>query len=146
MTRSPARIAPSPLLIPESAREVIDYALDRRAKLRELFGGFSSELLDADPYLIRAAKHHGLVSDRKCPVCRRENLFELRYTFGDLLGQYSGRIKSHEEIEEMGHQVGEFQVYIVEVCVKCSWNHLIASYVMGDGVPRAIPRRLPTYE
>jgi Family of unknown function (DUF5318) len=144
MSRSPARIATSPLLIPKSAREVIDYALDRRAKLRELFGGFSS--LDADPYLLRAAKHHGLVSDRKCPVCRKEDLFELRYTFGDLLGQYSGRIKSHEEIEEMSQQVGEFQVYIVEVCVKCSWNHLIASYVMGDGIPRAIPRRLPTYE
>jgi hypothetical protein len=31
---------------------------------------------------------------------------------------------------------GEFRVYVVEVCPECTWNHLTASFVLGDGVPR----------
>jgi hypothetical protein len=26
---------------------------------------------------------------------------------------------------------GEFNVYVVEVCRTCSWNHLVQSYVLG---------------
>ena len=129
-----------------SQRSVVDYGLQRRATLAALYRGRASttEVCDADPYLIRAARHHGEPTGRHCPVCRREPLVELSYTFGDELGQYSGRIKSPSELSRMAHEHGEFRVYVVEVCQGCEWNHLTSSYVLGDGVPRRAPRRRHT--
>lgn len=131
-----------------SRRSVIDYALARRATLDSLFvgGASSTDVCDADPYLLRAAKYHGQPCGRRCPVCRRAELRDLAYAFGDELGQYSGRIRSAHELAEMADQHGEFKVYVVEVCLDCSWNHLTTSYVLGDGVPRRPPRRQRTVE
>ena len=95
---------------------------------------------------MRAAKFHGEKVNRNCPVCKKLSLVELRYTFGDQLGQYSGRIKTPEELAAMESEFGEFRVYIVEVCRDCSWNHLCASFVLGDGVERKAPRRVRTLE
>ena len=129
-------------------RDEIDYSLDRRATLQALFRGAASaaEACDADPYLKRAAKHHGEQTKRDCPVCRKREIRELRYVFGDQLGQYSGRIKTPDELSEMEREFGEFRVYIVEVCRDCSWNHLCASFVLGDGKERKPPRRVRTLE
>ena len=101
---------------------------------------------DADPYLMRAAKWHGDKVARNCPVCKKKELVELRYTFGEQLGQYSGRIKTPKELIAMEREFGEFTVYIVEVCKYCSWNHLCASYILGDGVERKAPRKVRTLE
>ena len=124
----------------QTRRGFIDYSLDKRATLLALFRGVV-DACDADPYLIRAAKYHGEKTERKCPVCKKDGLVELRYTFGDQLGQFSGRIKNAEELAEMEQEFGEFSVYVVEVCRKCSWNHLCATYLLGDGRERKAPRR-----
>ena len=45
-----------------SQRSVIDYSLQRRATLATLFNGGATtmdDVCDADPYTLRAAKHHG---------------------------------------------------------------------------------------
>ena len=129
-----------------SQRAGVDYGLQRRATLTALMtgGALAADVCDADPYLLRAARFHGEPTSRRCPVCRREDLVELSYTFGDELGQYSGRIKSPGELARMAHEHGEFRVYVVEVCQGCEWNHLTSSYVLGDGVPRRPPRRRHT--
>jgi hypothetical protein len=129
----------------QTRRGFIDYSLDKRATLLALFRGVV-DACDADPYLIRAAKYHGEKTERKCPVCKKDGLVELRYTFGDQLGQFSGRIKNAEELAEMEQEFGEFSVYVVEVCRKCSWNHLCATYLLGDGRERKAPRRQRTLE
>lgn len=131
-----------------SQRSVIDYSLARRATLSSLRSGgaTTTDVCDADPYLLRAAKHHGERTARTCPVCVKQPLDTLNYVFGDELGQYSGRIKASGELEQMAREHGEFRVYIVEVCQGCGWNHLVTSYVLGDGVPRRPPRRQPTIE
>jgi hypothetical protein len=132
-----------------SQRSVIDYSLQRRAVLATLHNGgaFSrDDLCDADPYTLRAAKHHGEPLDGPCPVCRKSELAHLSYVFGEELGQYSGRIKTRAEIEAMAHEHGEIRVYVLEVCRGCGWNHLVESYAVGDGVPRKPPRRRRTVE
>lgn len=129
----------------QTRRGFIDYSLDKRATLLALFRGVV-DACDADPYLIRAAKYHGEKTERKCPVCKKDGLVELRYTFGDQLGQFSGRIKNAKELAEMEQEFGEFSVYVVEVCRKCSWNHLCATYLLGDGRERKAPRRQRTLE
>ena len=74
------------------------------------------------------------------------DLVTLSYVFGEQLGQYSGRIKQTPELEEMAHEFGEFKVVVVEVCLECHWNHMILSYLLGDGVKRKPPRRQQTVE
>ena len=119
----------------ETVRSKIDYSLARRATLVSLFRGqaTTTDVCDAHPYLLRAAKHHGESTDVQCPVCRREVLTHVTYTYGDALGQYSGRIKATRELAAMEHEVHEFTVYVVEVCQNCGWNHLVESYVLGHG-------------
>jgi hypothetical protein len=129
----------------KTKRGFIDYSLDKRATLLALFRGVV-DACDADPYLMRAAKYHGEKVDRKCPVCKKDSLVELRYTFGDQLGQFSGRIKNGDELDEMESEFGEFSVYVVEVCRECSWNHLCSTYLLGDGRERKAPRKQRTLE
>ena len=129
----------------KTKRGFIDYSLDKRATLLALFRGVV-DACDADPYLMRAAKYHGEKADRKCPVCKKDSLVELRYTFGDQLGQFSGRIKNGGELLEMEREFGEFSVYVVEVCRECSWNHLCSTYLLGDERERKAPRRQRTLE
>ena len=133
-----------------SQREVIDYALQRRSTLETLRRPgrhlARPDACDADPMLVRAAKHHGESSDLPCPVCGKPELTTLRYVFGDQLGQYSGRIKATRELDEMAHEFGEFKVAVVEVCLACRWNFMIQTYLLGDGVKRKPLRRQPTVE
>ncbi|MCW2811037.1 MAG: hypothetical protein JWP61_1495 [Friedmanniella sp.] len=133
-----------------SQREVIDYALQRRNSLAALRRPGRRiarlEALDADPMLLRAAKHHGEPAEVPCPVCDKPELMNMNYVFGDQLGQYSGRIKRTPELAEMSHEFGEFKVVVVEVCLACSWNHMILSYLLGDGIKRKPPRRQQTVE
>ena len=133
-----------------SKRKSVDYGLQRRRTLEEIQGALrtmvSHDALDADPLLIRSALHHGDLTERRCPVNNCGRLLTLNYTFGDQLGQYSGRIKSAEELARMENEYGEFTVYVVEVCPECGWNHVVESYVLGDGTKRKPPRRAPTVE
>jgi hypothetical protein len=134
---------PEPVDDPTRPRAVIDYALQRRAAVRAVFAGgaLDSDACDADPYLLRAAKHHGEPGGERCPICRRQDVDHVTYVYGDQLGPYSGRVRSSAELAAMAVQHGEFRVYVVEVCQACGWNHLTVSYVLGDGVPRRPPAR-----
>ena len=137
-TRTPKR-ARKPVAEPARPREVIDHGLAKRAVLEAMRAGgpFISDLreeyLMADPYLLRAAKHHGEQTERPCPVCAKTHLRHVTYIFGDDLGEFSGRVKSSPELAELAYEYGEFRVYVVEVCSECGWNHVHISYTLGDG-------------
>ncbi|MFZ4484964.1 MAG: DUF5318 family protein [Candidatus Nanopelagicales bacterium] len=134
---------PEPISDPAAPRSVVNFGLQRRAALHRLFNGgaLSSDLCDADTYLLRAAKHHGESADGPCPACRAAGFVTVTYVYGDQLGPYSGRIRQTDELPLMATQFGEFKVYVVEVCQRCSWNFLATTYVLGDGVPRrALPK------
>ena len=116
-----------------SRRSVVDYALQRRALLADVQAGRVGviEACDASPYLLRAAKYHGEQTKASCPICRKEKLTRVHYVYGDRLGTLSGQAKTEAELIVMGARASEFTVYEVEVCRGCSWNHLMASYVLG---------------
>ena len=129
---------------PREPRQVVDHSLDRRAAILEIrrTGGFNFDGQDTDPYLIRAAKYYGVETERTCPICTRTQLVELTYVYSRELGYYSGRIFSPNEIPSMATQYGFLRVFTVEVCQGCGWNHVLTSYVLGDGKPRR-PRPKP---
>ena len=124
-------------------RQVVDYALQRRALLAEVHAGRRgvAEVCDAGPYLVRAAKFHGRPSPVTCPVCRKEPLTLVSWVFGEHLGAVSGSARSPEELVRLAAAQDEFSVHVVEVCRSCSWNHLVQSYVMGAPVQPGTRRR-----
>jgi rubredoxin len=134
-------------LDPTKPREVVDYALQRKAALAEVARGrlFREEICDADPNLKRTSRWHGIVSSRFCPVCEIEKLREISYVFSKELGPFSGRIKKPQEISEMSLNFGQIRVFVVEICELCGWNHLHSSYVVGDGNPRKPLRKPPDW-
>lgn len=115
-------------------RQVVDYALRKRALLAEVRTGMASlmDVCDANPYLLRAAKFHGQPSDLVCPVCGKEKLTLVSWVYGDELRHAQGSARSPHELARMAGLFNEFQVFEVEVCRRCSWNHLVQSYVLGQ--------------
>jgi hypothetical protein len=114
---------------------VVDYALQRRALLAEVYSGRvgTMEVCDASPYLVRAAKFHGQPTETSCPVCRKEQLTLVSWVYGDALKHVAGSARTPDELDRMSSLYEEFTVYVVEVCRTCSWNHLVQSYVLGTG-------------
>jgi len=124
-------------------RQVVDYALRRRSLLAEVYSGRTgvTEVCDANPYLLRAAKFHGKPSTVMCPICRKEPLTLVSWVFGDHLGPVSGSARTAEELVLLATRYDEFSVHVVEVCRTCSWNHLVKSYVLGTPRPSGPTRR-----
>lgn len=114
-------------------RQVVDYALQRKSLLAEVYSGRTAmaQVCDADPYLLRAAKFHGRASTVTCPICRKEQLTHVSWVFGDKLGPMNGSARTSEELVRLASTQEEFSVHVVEVCRTCSWNHLVQSYVLG---------------
>jgi hypothetical protein len=115
-------------------RSVTDYALARRAVLRDLRRGRLTRLdvCDAQPELMRAARNLGTPSLGECPVCGGEELKLVSYVYGDNLKQANGRcLSSADELARLGARHDEFACYDVEVCVDCRWNHLRRSSLHG---------------
>ncbi|MEV2237792.1 DUF5318 domain-containing protein [Micromonospora sp. NPDC049891] len=118
-------------------RQVVDYSLRKRAALRELLAGRvgTYDLCDASPYLKNAARFHGEPTDERCPICRSENLTLVHYIYGDELKQSAGQARNVAELTVLAMTLREFQVFVVEVCLGCDWNHLVEQYLLGrDGL------------
>lgn len=115
-------------------RDVVDYALQRRAQLADLSAGRISadDACDAHPYLRLAARHYGVATAHDCPVCRKTRVHHVHYVYGGALGRTAGQAKSPAELAALAAQVSEFTVYAVEVCIGCGWNHLLRSFVLGS--------------
>ncbi len=125
-------------------RQVVDYALQRRALLAEVHAGRIglAEVCDANPYLLRAAKFHGEPSAVTCPLCRKESLTLVCWVYGDELKHAAGSARNAGELSRMAALFEEFSVFVVEVCRTCGWNHLVQSYVLGtSGVGARRSRR-----
>lgn len=114
-------------------RRVVDYSLQRRAVLREVYTGRIGvhEVCDASPYLKSAARFHGEPTEQRCPICRREHLVQVHYIYGDELKQSAGQARTRAELSVLAMTLGEFQVFVVEVCPGCDWNHLVEQYLLG---------------
>ena len=118
-------------------RQVVDYALRRRSLLAQVYSGRTgvSDVCDANPYLLRAAKFHGKPSQVMCPICRKEQLTLVSWVFGEHLGAVSGSARTAEELVMLATRFDEFAVHVVEVCRTCSWNHLVEVVCARCGAP-----------
>ncbi|MCW2607410.1 MAG: hypothetical protein JWO60_2103 [Frankiales bacterium] len=125
-------------------RDLVDHALARRALLQQLFGGglFVSvsldDVCDASPYLLRAATAYGVLTERTCPLCRRQQLHEVTWVYGESIGPASGSARTPAQLARLAAERPDFSVHEVEVCTRCRWNHLLRSWRAGTpGMPKA---------
>jgi hypothetical protein len=119
-----------------SARCVVDYSLAKRSTLHSLKSGRmrQADACDAQIYLRRAARYHGLPTDEPCPVCTKDDLTLVLYAYGDdFPSGGNGRARARKELRELAAALPEFTVFAVEVCLGCGWNYLVASCVLGTG-------------
>ena len=128
---------------PRSVGPVVDYGLARRALLSALRRGLvgTTDVCDAHPELLRAAKNIGEDRATACPVCSHETIRWVRYVYGDELKSNSGRVVYPADwLGELARSYDQFTCYVVEVCIDCSWNHLVRSYMAGRRFrARAVP-------
>lgn len=131
MTMPRGSRARRPRLGKRSQLGVVDYTLAKRALLRDVRAGLLSrfEVCDAHPELMRAAKHVGEPSRRRCPICDGGELKLLAYVYADDLRQNSGRVWSLATALRMAAAYRGACCYVVEVCTGCSWNHLSEAFV-----------------
>ena len=118
-------------------RQVVDYSLQKRAVLRDLLAARVGryDVCDASPYLKNAARFHGEPTEERCPICRSDNLVHVHYIYGDELKQSAGQARTRAELSVLAMTLREFQVFVVEVCPGCDWNHLVEQYLLGrDGL------------
>jgi hypothetical protein len=115
---------------PRSELGVIDYTLAKRALLRDAEVGVIglTDVCDAHPELIRAAKHVGEPTSNDCPVCGKTKLVLLAYVYGDGLREQNGRVWSIETGLKLAASSPGAACYVVEVCTCCQWNHLRESF------------------
>jgi len=141
---SPDRIA-DPVLLPEAAA---DYDVVRRA-IAHIRGNWRTqpEIADiAEAAGVSTTELHHLFR-RWAGLTPKDFLQALTLDHARALATFAAaRPATRAELEEMAHEFGEFKVVVVEVCLHCSWNHMIASYLLGDGVKRKPPRRQQTVE
>lgn len=90
-----------------------------------------AEVCDASPYLVRAAKFFGEATGSPCPVCRREPVWQVHYIYGDELRNAAGQARPRAELPGLAMTYDAFDVYVVEVCRGCGWNHLVEKFTLG---------------
>src|SRR5438094_623319 len=111
----------------------IDYRMAKKAILRDVRRGRVSmiDVCDAHPELLRAARHVGQQTSDVCPICEREQLKLVVYTYGKELKRGNGRVRRAQDLRDLRREVGEFVCYIVEARTSGSWNHLVRRGVTG---------------
>jgi hypothetical protein len=124
----------------------IDYRMAKRALVRQVTRGLVpiTDVIDAHPELVRAARNIGSQTARTCPICRladdradvpidaENTLREVTYAYGDSLRQRTGRvIWDDDELAELAARHASFTAYVVECCLVCGWNHLVKSELHG---------------
>jgi hypothetical protein len=129
---------------PAAGPPVVDYTLARRSALASVRRGTlgTSDVCDAHPELMRAARNIGEADDRKCPVCSHETLRNVTYVYGEELKRNNGRVVYPQEwLAELAADHDQFTCYVVEVCTDCAWNHLVRSYMAGRLYRPVAPKR-----
>ena len=105
----------------------VDYRLARRSILIDFRKGRVSrtDVCDAHPELIRAARNVGEPTSIECPFCNETNVVLVSFVFGDRLGPSGRCVTTRQELMSLRKSSqSTLTTYVVEVCPMCSWNHL----------------------
>jgi len=111
----------------------VDHRLARRHVVNEVKRGrlAASEVCDAHPELLRAARCVGLRSEIVCPICEDATVRYLTYAFGPRLPAQGRLVENEKELARLDRGAAELRAYTVEACPACGWNHLQRTFAVG---------------
>jgi len=119
-------------LVKAHPRSEVSYLLERNNVLEKYASGETSihEICDAHPELIRAAHNYAVPMGGNCPICEEESLVTVSYVFGPRLPSHGRCVNSQKDIDRIRKRKGTFTCYDIEVCTRCSWNHLSKAFTL----------------
>ncbi len=108
----------------------VEYRLARDAAVRDVKRGRLSriDVCDAQPELMRVARHLGKPTSTLCPLCDEQSLVTVSFAFGARLPPGGKALGSQAELRALARSRSDVSFYVVEVCTECSWNHLLRSF------------------
>lgn len=111
----------------EERRGIVDHRLARRMLINQVRLGRISrtEVCDAHPELIRAARNVGTATSADCPICEEAKLSIVTYVFGHGLPSSGRCVTTAKELRQLRNRAGEQTAYVVEACPECRWHHLL---------------------
>jgi hypothetical protein len=112
----------------ETRRGIVDHRLARRMLINQVRIGRISqtEVCDAHPELIRAARNVGAETTADCPICEEDKLRIVTYVFGHRLPPSGKCVSTAKELRQLSRQrTGDLTAYVVEACAACRWHHLL---------------------
>jgi hypothetical protein len=114
-------------------RAQVDYRLARNSVISEFKKGRlgRTDVCDAHPELVRAAREVGQRTVEECPICEGADLVWVSYVFGPRLPAHGRCITSRKELATFARRATANTCYVVEVCPECSWNHLARTFTVG---------------
>ena len=117
----------------------VDHRLARRHVVNEVKRGRlgRSDVCDAHPELLRAARCVGQSSDVVCPICEDATVRYVTYAFGPRMPAHGKLVETEKELARLDRGTAELQGYTVEACPACGWNHLQRSFSIGRQAQRA---------
>lgn len=113
----------------------VDYRLARVSTINEFQRGelAPSDVCDAHPELIRAARQVGTPIPGECPICEVDGqLVTVTYVFGPRLPSHGRCISLRGELARLARRPGHHVAYFVEVCRACKWNHLVRRSALAE--------------
>ncbi len=122
---------------------VVEFGLVRHALLAKIAAGTlrATDVCDAHPELLRAAKNIGRSTGETCPVCSDVELVEVTYVFGARLPAGGTCPSTRAELLELERRADPVQCYAVEVCTGCSFHHLARKWIAGGRPARRAAAR-----
>lgn len=110
----------------------VDHRLLREYVIREYKRGRVSkeEICDASEELLRVARHFGRQTGKPCPICESINLVYVGFAFGANLPA-GGQVVAEIAVGDTLIRSKNFDLYKIEVCRDCLWNHLVQKYVVS---------------
>lgn len=111
----------------EERRGIVDHRLARRMLINQVRLGRISrtEVCDAHPELIRAARNVGTPTATDCPICEEAKLAIVTYVFGHGLPSSGRCVTTAKELRQLRDRAGDQTAYVVEACPECRWHHLL---------------------
>jgi hypothetical protein len=85
---------------------------------------------------LRAARNLGRSTGENCPVCHDAELVEVTYVFGARLPSGGTCPSTRAELLKLERREDPVQCYAVEVCVACSFHHLVRKWAAGGKTRR----------
>jgi hypothetical protein len=119
----------------------VEYRLVRNRLVRDVERGrtMKTDVCDAHPELLRAARNVGRPTKELCPICDECRLVKVTFVFGAKLPAGGRCPGTATELAQLCRRPEPVLCYEVEVCPECAWHHLMRKYPAGG--PKARGRR-----